>query len=535
MTNTHNHATKKPWWFAIASKPWSPVAFLLAVLILTILWQAFSPFTLIEDEAHYWEWSRRLDWSYYSKGPGVALLIRASTSILGTSELAIRLPAAIALFFTGLACVRMTKELFNDRIITFIAAILTIGVPGLAFSSMLMTIDAPYLACWAWASFFASRAILRSRNTDWIYFGLILALGFVMKYTILLLIPGVLLAIFLTRNKRPQIKPLWFTLGTALILLGLVPVLVWNAQHDWATMRHLLGHLGVHGGDTENTLAGPGEPYTILWTFEYLALLALVGGGVLSLGILGWINTKKHADPTTQTAATTLFAFALPVLAFYLLVSFKAQVEGNWPMSAFVTFVPISAWAVKDALARNDRPLRFVWGVACGSIIAVYSFFPLASWLAARPLVGSVIPIERITGMRQHANAVQSALDQLRERTGLEPFVITAHYGRASLLAYYLDGQPTVYCNSALTGGRKTQYDLWDQTDLTNPDTLAQLAGRPAILMGGTKRMWSFAFDQVTDIGKLDSEPKEHNTTFTGLNFTDFNSWISRRQAGKTP
>ena len=30
------------------------------------------PLDLAPDEAHYWDWSRHLDWSYYSKGPLVA-------------------------------------------------------------------------------------------------------------------------------------------------------------------------------------------------------------------------------------------------------------------------------------------------------------------------------------------------------------------------------------------------------------------------------------------------------------------------------
>src|SRR5262245_53653374 len=38
---------------------------------------------LAPDEAHYWDWSRRLDWSYYSKGPLVAYLIRAGCWLAG--------------------------------------------------------------------------------------------------------------------------------------------------------------------------------------------------------------------------------------------------------------------------------------------------------------------------------------------------------------------------------------------------------------------------------------------------------------------
>src|SRR5262245_30331507 len=58
---------------------------------------------LAPDEAHYWDWSRHLDWSYYSKGPLVAWLIRAgcelagawSQQLVGSEMLAVRLPAVL--------------------------------------------------------------------------------------------------------------------------------------------------------------------------------------------------------------------------------------------------------------------------------------------------------------------------------------------------------------------------------------------------------------------------------------------------------
>src|SRR5215813_5439928 len=58
------------------------------------------PLDLAPDEAHYWDWSRNLDWSYYSKGPLVAYLIRLGTELAGgialqltgSEMLAVRLP-----------------------------------------------------------------------------------------------------------------------------------------------------------------------------------------------------------------------------------------------------------------------------------------------------------------------------------------------------------------------------------------------------------------------------------------------------------
>src|SRR6185503_11126201 len=77
---------------------------ILAATILRLLYLACDcPLDLAPDEAHYWDWSRHLDWSYYSKGPLVAWLIRLSCELVGpwseraTGSLtfAVRLPAVV--------------------------------------------------------------------------------------------------------------------------------------------------------------------------------------------------------------------------------------------------------------------------------------------------------------------------------------------------------------------------------------------------------------------------------------------------------
>src|SRR4051812_49039363 len=78
-------------------------ALLLGSALWRILYLAGSPLDLSPDEAHYWDWSRHLDWSYYSKGPLVAYLIRLGCELFGglslawtgTEALAVRLPAVV--------------------------------------------------------------------------------------------------------------------------------------------------------------------------------------------------------------------------------------------------------------------------------------------------------------------------------------------------------------------------------------------------------------------------------------------------------
>ena len=42
------------------------------------------------DEAPYWMWSERLAPAYFSKGPGIAFAIRASTALFGDGEFGVR-------------------------------------------------------------------------------------------------------------------------------------------------------------------------------------------------------------------------------------------------------------------------------------------------------------------------------------------------------------------------------------------------------------------------------------------------------------
>src|SRR4051794_41855801 len=69
------------------------------------------PIDLSGDEAHYWDWSRRLDLNYYSKGPLVAYLIRASCGGFGDTMWAVRLPALVLAMGTGLVTYLLAPKL----------------------------------------------------------------------------------------------------------------------------------------------------------------------------------------------------------------------------------------------------------------------------------------------------------------------------------------------------------------------------------------------------------------------------------------
>lgn len=500
--------------------PWaaSPGVVLWFVAVVTLVRIAYlvwiCPYTLVEDEAHYWEWSRRLAWSYYSKGPGVAWVIALSTGIFGNIEWAVRLPAVIASAIGTLAVSDTAVRVSGDRRSGFVAAVLYQCVPPFLVVSLLMTIDGPLMACWALACASAVRAVQDGRGRWLVLTGAALGLGFVFKYTIML--AGLGLLVGLLGQRARFAGRYWLGAGAAL-LLGLLPVAIWNAQHDWATVRHLLGHLGLPGGDLPPTQGAGGWHYSPLWTLEYLGML-LIAGPVVVLGIL--VARRRWRE---SSGVRVLAWASIPVLVFYLLVSFVAETEGNWAMGGFVGLVSLCALPIPGAIERRFIPVRACWRITIASGVLTAMFFVFLPTLSRSPRLGRFVPVDRLSGMRGFAAEAEREMEALRSASGLEPFLVSSHYGRASQLAFYMPGRPTVYCASSFApGSRKTQYDLWPDTDLHSAEVRAELAGRPALLFGGSATFWERGFSQVVDLGELPSEPKEGRSTYRGWRFHGF-------------
>ncbi len=499
-----------PWARRTAPIIWFVLAISAARLVY-LMW--LSPYTLAEDEAHYWEWSRHLSWSYYSKGPGVAWVIAAATGLFGNIEWAVKLPAILSAGVGSLASAVTARTVFEDKRTGFIAAVLYQCVPPFSVLGILMTIDGPFLASWAVACMAAVRT-WKTQNPRWLILtGLALAAGFLFKYTIVLLIPGlVVTAVF---GRRAVRMPAWAWLAAVgAFLLGLVPVAIWNAGHDWVTVRHLLGHLGLAGGDLPATQGTDGWHYSPMWTLTYLSML-LLGGPVSVMGLCSAAKSYR-----VNAGARILVAASVPVLLFYLAVTLFTEAEGNWALGGFVALVPLAAGVVPSAVERGRCLFRMMWRLSIVAGTLSLLAFPALPVLATSRYFGHLIPVHRLSGMRELATAAQARLDQLRDEHGIEPILMADHYGRASQLAFYMDGHPVVYSTASLSPwGRKSQYDLWQETDLRDETTLDQLAGRPGLLFGGNHDWWIAMFDGVEQIDSLPGEPKKRYQTFLGTGF----------------
>src|SRR5438045_6568352 len=136
------------------------------------------------DEAHYWMWSERLAPAYFSKGPGIAFAIRASTALFGNSEFGVRFWSPILGAATSLLLYYFTRKLFNERA-AFWAIIALNALPLFNVGNLVMTIDPLSIFFWVAAMFAFWLALERTpdANSLWCASGLLIGVGFLCKYT----------------------------------------------------------------------------------------------------------------------------------------------------------------------------------------------------------------------------------------------------------------------------------------------------------------------------------------------------------------
>jgi undecaprenyl-diphosphatase len=423
-----------------------------SLLLFRLIYAAVVPLDLVPDEAYYWDWSRQLDWGYYSKPPMVAWLIALSTSLFGLTAFAVRLPAVL-LGTLGLFWMYLLAARLYGRKAGFWAALLTAATPGNAALALLMTIDAPFLFCWCGALYCFWRFVESGhRSGGWLLAAtLVTGLGLLSKQTMLGFFPLAVLFLAVSPRDRGRLFRPGFWVWIAGSLLFLTPFLLWNMQHDWITAQHTGGHFTTAAVGIGRRLArfgefvasqfGGGTPVTMAL---YVAVLVLTAGGFRRI----------------DRRARYLFCFSGLPMAGVLGLALVQRVQPNWP-AGFVPagLVLVCGWALGHV--SGIRPLKAgslglrraaVVGAACVLIAYLLPF--------GFGLQGSRIdPAARLRGWHELGQAADAAWRTLPQSQATF-LVATTGRTEASELAFYLPAKPRVFVWNP-TGQVLSQYDVW--------------------------------------------------------------------------
>ncbi len=465
------------------------------------------PLDLAPDEAHYWDWSRRLDWSYYSKGPLVAYLVRAgcaafgdwSERLVGSEMLAVRLPAVLCSSLLLLSLYVLTLQVYRRGPLAVAVVGLALTFPVIAAGASLMTIDAPYTCCWGWALVAGHRAVFRRSAWAWPLAGLLVGLGILAKYTMVLWLPSLGLFLLTSPEFRRHLLRPGFWVMTAVAAACCLPILVWNAQHDWVTFRHVGGQAGIN------------EPAGLRWRGPLNYVIAQAGL-LLGFWFVAWLCAMIAGRPGREpnAGARYLWWMSAPVFSVFLAFSLKTTEEPNWPVTAYISGIVLTAaWVARQLQSPRLWYRRLTaagLATACALGLAVTVLMHHTGWVqpvlakisgpatAKRPLpLRRFDPTCRLRGWRKLALEVDRVLAELR-REGTEPILAAAGWTLPGELGFYCQGHPTVYCFGWALGERHSQYDLWRPNPVWDPQ---EFRGRTVVFVGVAHPLVSKAFRTV--------------------------------------
>ena len=439
---------------------------LLLIGALTLARMIYAQsFSLTPDETNYWQWARHPAWGYHDQTPMIAWGIGLFTSLLGNTELAVRLPSILSMAVASIYLVAMARHFFSDRI-AWQTAVLSQSIFIFNAGALLATADGLQGAAWAAAAYHVARGYEDHQRRHWALGGFWFGFGMLSKYSMVLFLPCVFifgLTTTLGRRRLASIRPY---AGCLLGVMMFLPVVFWNAANHWNAFRHVA------------YLSGANEGFALHWKYlaEYIgSQVGLITPMVFGLIFAGWVRAARHGRTHDNWIYSYLFFTSLPVIALFALLSLHTRVYGNWPCNGYLTACVLAAALYSPSAGRPDHPAagagssRF-WRWSVGS---AYFLTALVLIHVVRPILPIPPKLDRTIYEIRGWDLLGEKVAEIRKSMPQpqNSFIFGLRYQVASELAFYVPGQPfTVSINR---WNRPNVYDYWWQDrDLMGMDAV---------------------------------------------------------------
>jgi 4-amino-4-deoxy-L-arabinose transferase-like glycosyltransferase len=329
-------------------RPWLGVIALIAAM--TVMRGVYAGLLdLRTDEAYYWTWSKESVLSFLDHPPMVAWFVRFGTAIFGDTNFGAR--------FAGLVAMLATQALLADMVWRVshnirAVAIAVLMMEASLYFGLLMTKISPdvplvlFVTAMVWA---LVRLAVSGDGRWWLAAGAFAGLAALSKFTIGLLLPAVLAFALVPSWRGRWLRSPYPYAAAVIALLLFLPVVIWNAQHDWASFRFQ----AVRAGSATS------EHGWSLRTFgEFIGLqFGLVGFVLLPVVLTGVALTAWRAFRRGDTVAILLSTAVTVPFLYFLWKSLSLRIGDTWP--TLIWPLGFAAAAINLALLRHEG-----WGAS---------------------------------------------------------------------------------------------------------------------------------------------------------------------------
>lgn len=330
---------------------------LLAVAALFLVWRLLTigtaGITLHVDEAQYWGWAQQLSWGYFSKPPGIAALIAASTALFGDGVLGSKALAMLCYPLSALLVYGLVRDARDARAAWWCALAL-LSLPIFAWLGLAVTTDALLVLAWSAMLRLYVDALRDDRLWRWLLLGLVCGAGLLSKYTMLAGLLSALLHLLLCERQRLARPGPWLAAGLALLCLA--PNLWWNIQHDFPTLRHTAKITVERDG---------GGPLALL---EFVASQWGCFGPLLGAAFIAALPSARQRTPAGDFARL-LLCFALPLWLLAIAQAYTGKANANWAAPAFIPATILAVLWLRDSNRQRWLTAAVVLNIAIGAII----------------------------------------------------------------------------------------------------------------------------------------------------------------------
>ena len=325
--------------FLRARVPW---LLLVGVLLHAVLGAALG---LSVDEAHYLLYAAHPALSYFDHPPLVGW-VQWPLVALGAPVAVLRLLPGALWWGTVWAVYRLSLRVWAGHALAQPAAVGAVWVLllaplmhvlgiGLLPDTLLMAITVALL--WQTCTLLEPQAL--ARPAPWLVMGLLLGLAGLSKYTAVFTALALGVSVLRVHGLRLlRLPAFWGALVLALLMV--TPVLVWNAQHQWASFVYQLAH-------------GKGSEWQLLHVLRFLLVQLVVFGPLLLAA--AWARGAGRGG-------YLWLAFAVPFGIFSYMAGGGTSLP-HWTAPAWVALAPLAGLG----LARLwQGRARWLLGVLAG-------------------------------------------------------------------------------------------------------------------------------------------------------------------------
>jgi 4-amino-4-deoxy-L-arabinose transferase-like glycosyltransferase len=417
-----------PRWFGV-------IVLIVAMTTLRVIYA--SVVDLRTDEAYYWTWSKESALSFLDHPPGIAWFIRFGTAIFGDTNFGVRFAGVLAMLVTQLLLADIVRRVTHD----VRAVVLAVLMPEAAlYYGLLMAKVAPDVAMIPFAVAMLWALVRLSESGDarwWLAAGVFAGLALLSKFTVVMLLPAVLAFMLVPDWRRRWLTSPWPWLAALIAIAVFLPVLIWNAGHDWASFRF------------QSVRATATHEWLLRTLGDFIGLqFGLVGFILLPVVLFGVALTAWRGYRRRDAVAILLSTGVIVPFGYFLWKSLTLRVGDTWPM--FLWPAGFAAAAINIAmLPREGWPSRMIKSTvawANAAIVSGIAFVVLVFvYSVASPwnLIGKADPIGGEAGYAQVADRVQAEL----QRIGAT-WIATTDYRTYAMMRWYFNGRvPVIQIN----------------------------------------------------------------------------------------